>query len=74
MHETFVTKDGLISPCAGQEREEFIEYDGHVLKFDSGDGRFFDDLTKQELSAPLVKAARKKELMYFESKGVGRKL
>ena len=74
MHERSITKDGRISLCAAQEREEFVEYDGHVLKFDNGEGPFFDDLTKQELSAPLVKAARKKELEYFESKGVWKKV
>ena len=74
MHDRSMTKDGLISLSAAQEREEFVEYDGHVLKFDNGEGPFFDDLTKQELSAPLVKAARKKELEYFEPKGVWKKV
>ena len=74
MHERSMTKDGLISLCAAQEREELVEYDGHVLKLDNGEGPFFGDLTKQELSAPLVKATRKKELEYFESKGVWRKV
>ena len=73
MHERSMTKDGLISLCAAQEHELFVEYDGHVLEFDNGEGPFFDDLTKQELSAPLVKAARKKELEYFEPRGVWRK-
>ena len=41
---------------------ELIDYNGFVLKFDIGEGPFFDDLTKQALSAPLVKAARKTEL------------
>ena len=49
MHERSVTKDGLISLCAVQEHEEFVQYDGHVLKFNNGEGPFFDDLTKQEL-------------------------
>ena len=70
MHERSMTKDGLISLCAAQEGEKFVEYDGHVLKFDNCEGPLFYDLTKQELSAPLVKAARKKELEYFDSKGV----
>ena len=47
MHERSVTKDGLISLCAAQEHEELIEYIGYVLKFDNGDGPFFDELTKQ---------------------------
>ena len=34
----------------------------------------FDDLTKQELPAPLLKPARKKEPEYFESNGVGKKV
>ena len=67
MHERFITKEGLISLCAADELAEMI---GHVLRFDAGEGPFFDDLSKQELSAPLVTAARKKELKYFESKGV----
>ena len=70
MHERSMTKDGLICLCAAQEREEFVEYSGHVLNFDNGEGPFFDDLSKQELSAPLVTAARKKQLEYFESKCV----
>ena len=41
-----------------------------VLKFDSGEGPFFDDLTKQKLPTELVKLARCKELDYFEDKGV----
>ena len=74
MHERSVTKDVLISLCAAQEHEEFVEYNGYVLKFDNGEGPFLDDLTKQELSAPLVKAARKKELEYFETKGVWKRV
>ena len=71
MHEISVTKDGLIHLCAAMEREDLVEWNGHVLKFDDGEGPFFDDLTKQELPASLVKAARKKKLEYFESKGFG---
>ena len=52
---------------------EYADVNGHVLKFDSGEGPFFDDLTKQELSELLVKAARRKELDYFESKTVWRR-
>ena len=74
MHGRSMTKDGLISLCAAQELEEFVEYDGHVLKFNNGEGPFFDNRTKQELSAPLVKAARRKELEHFESKGVWKKM
>ena len=74
MHERSMTKDGLISLCAAQQREAFFEYSGCVLKVDSGQGQFCDDLTKHELSAPLGKAARKKELEYFESKRVWRKV
>ena len=70
MRERSSTKDGLISLCTAQEREDLVEWNGHVLKFDDGEGPFFDDLTKQELSAPLVKSARRKELEYFETKGV----
>ena len=43
---------------------------GEVLKFDNGEGPFFDDLTKQKLPTELVKLARRKELDYFEDKGV----
>ena len=74
MHGRSMTKDGLIRLCVAQTREVFVEYDGHVLKFDNGEGPFFDDLAKQELSAPLVKAARKEELEYFEPKGVWKKV
>ena len=74
IHERLMTKGGLISLCAVQEREEIVGFDGPVLKSDNGEGPFFDDLTKQELSAWLVKAARKKELEYFESKSVWKKV
>ena len=74
MHERSMTKNGFISLCGAQEPEGFVEYDGHVLKFDNGESPFFDDLAKQELSAPLVNAARKKELEYCESKGVWKKV
>ena len=40
--------------------DEHVAVDGHVLKFDSGEGPFFDDLTGQELPTALVKAARRK--------------
>ena len=74
MHERSETEDGLKSLCAAQEYEELIKYNGCVLKFDNGEGPFFDDLTKQELPTLLVKAARKKELDYFCSKCVWRKV
>ena len=73
MHERSVTKYGLTNLCAAMEREDLVEWNGHILKFDDGDGSFFDDLTKHESPAPLVKAARKKELEYFESKCVWKK-
>ena len=74
MHEISVTKDGPISLCADHEHEELAEYNGYVLKFDNGEGQFFDDLTKQELSAPLVKAAGRNDLQYFKIKGVWKKV
>ena len=74
MYERSVTKDVIISLCAAQERADLVEVNGHVLKFDNVEGPFFDDLTKQELPAPLVKAANRKELEYFDSKGVWRKV
>ena len=40
MHERSMSKDGLVSLCAALEHEEFVEYDGHMLKFDDGDGPF----------------------------------
>ena len=48
--------------------------DGQVLRFDDGQGPFFDDLTKQQLPTALVKAARRQELDYFESKDVWRRV
>ena len=41
-----------------------------VMKIDSQNGPFFDDITGQPLNAELVRAARQKELEYFNSKGV----
>ena len=64
MHKISVTKDGLISLCASQEREDRGEWNGHVLRFDDGEWPVFDDLNNQELPAPLVKAANRKELEY----------
>ena len=52
------------------DRWDLVNFQGRILKFDSGEGPFFDDLTKQQLPTALVKAARKKELDYFESKNV----
>ena len=37
------------------------------------DGQYFDDLTGQPLDAKLVREARRKELDYFEAKGVWRR-
>ena len=54
--------------------ESYVEVDGHILRFDSGEGPFFDDLTKQELPPLLVKAARRKELQYFEDKHVWKRV
>ena len=51
-----------------------VEMHGHILKFDNGEGPFYDDLTKQQLPTQLVKAARRKELDYFESKNVWRRV
>ena len=51
-----------------------VEMHGHILKFDDGEGPFRDDLTKQQLPTQLVKAARRKELDYFESKNVWRRV
>ena len=56
------------------DNDNYYECDGHILKFDSGEGPFFDDLTQQELPRLLVKAARRKELDYFESKSVWRRV
>ena len=39
-----------------------------VLEFDTGEGEFFDDLTKHELPRHLVKATKRKELEYFDCK------
>ena len=44
--------------------------DGQILKFDSGEGLFFDDLTKQQLPTALVKAVRRKDVDDFERKSV----
>ena len=38
---------------------------GQILRFDSGEGPFYDDLTNQQLPTPLVKAARRKDLDDF---------
>ena len=47
---------------------------GEILKFDNGEGPFFDDLTKQQLPTELVKIARRKELDYFEMKSVWKRV
>ena len=45
-----------------------------ILKFDDGECPFYDDLLRQQLSTQLVKAARRKELDYIESKNVWRRV
>ena len=50
-----------------------VEMHGHILKFDDGEGPYYDDLTKQLLPTQLVKPARRKELDYFEAKNVWRR-
>ena len=60
--------DGSMNRCAGEDVVETRH--GQLLKFDSGEEPFFDDLTKQQIPTALVKAARKKELDYFEMKSV----
>ena len=51
-----------------------VEMHGHILKFDDGEGPCYDDLTRQQLPTQLVKAARRKELDYVESKNVWRRV
>ena len=48
--------------------------DGHLLRFDDGEGPFYDDLTRQQLPTQLVKAARRKERDDFESKNVRKRV
>ena len=47
---------------------------GQILRFDSGEGPFYDDLTKQQLPTSLVKAARRKDFDDFESKNVWKRV
>ena len=61
-----------IGPSCGED--VYVSVDGHILKFDDGQGPFFDDLTRQELPSLLVKAARRKELEYFQSKCVWKRV
>ena len=74
MHDIDQTTNATTTPATTIDIHKYSEVDGHVLKFDSGEGPLFDDLTKQELSEPLVKAARRKELDYFESRKVWRRV
>ena len=60
--------DGSLNLCVGEDLVETRH--GQLLKFDSGEGPFFDDLTKQQLPTALVKSARKKELDDSEMKTV----
>ena len=60
--------DGSLNMCAAEEY--CATKNGEVLKSDNGEGPFYDDLTKQQLPSELVKAARRKELDYFEMKNV----
>ena len=64
--------DGSVNLCAGENVVETRF--GQLLEFDRGGGPFFDDLTKQQLPTALVKAARKKELDYFEMKNVWKRV
>jgi len=47
---------------------------GQVLGFDDGECLFYDNLTKQQLPTPLVKAARQKELDDVETKNVWKRV
>ena len=58
--------DGSLNLCASEDVVE-TRY-GQPLIFDSGEGPFFDDVTKQQLPTALIEAARKKELDYSEIK------
>jgi len=85
-HERHVSNDADVSspascrvepgvvtdPSCGEDKYAIV--DGHLLKFDDGQGPFFDDLTRQQLPSLLVKAARKKELEYFQSKCVWKRV
>ena len=64
--------DGSLHLCASKDVVETRH--GQILKFDTGEGPFFDDLTKQQLPTSLVKAARKKELDDFEMKSVWKRV
>ena len=78
MHDIDQTNNATTTPTRASPRDlcafEHAEVDGHILTFDSGEGPFFDDLIKQERPTLLVKAARRKELDYFESRTVWRRV
>ena len=57
----------------GSDAQVYI-VDGMAFKIDNGEGPFFDDLTSQPLPTQLVKAARRKELDYFEGKQVWKRM
>ena len=72
-----ICKDGYVGMLeAGQERAEVlptyhIAVGEHVLEIQIDGGPIYrDDLTGQVLDSVLVAAARKKELDFFEAKGV----
>ena len=58
MHDIDQTTNATTTPTTTIDIHEYAEIDGHVLKFDSGEGPFLDNLTKQELPELLVKPAR----------------
>ena len=74
MHEAEQGKDEEVGIGDGSVMSFCHTTSGEVLKFDNGEGPFYDDLTKQQLPTALVKAARRKELDYFESKDVWKRV
>ena len=81
IEEGRIYKDGFIGMLeSGMEKQDVPEVlpcfhptsdKGSILKVQiEGDNMFLDDLTGQLLDPELVKAARNKEMEYFDSKDV----
>ena len=66
MHDIDQTTNATTTPTTTIDIHEYAEVDGNVLKFESGEGPLFDDLTKQELPEFLVKATRRNRMDHVE--------
>ena len=72
--ETMRPTDDGSAMLIQQDEKDCATLNGQLLRFDDGDGPFYDDCTKQHLPIQVVEAVRRKELDYFETKNVWKRV